>query len=93
MQLPLKLPWDLASPRWASILNPLLASPLTQGQQISVDLVAGANTIYHSLGQAPQGWIVVDVNAAITLFRSQPFNTKTLTLTASAPATASIYIF
>jgi hypothetical protein len=90
-----KLAWELANPKWASSLNPLLALPLVNGQQLDgIILVANKpQNINHSLGQLPKGWYIVDINAAATVYRTQPFNDKTITLESSANATISIWIY
>lgn len=90
-----KLSWEQANPKWAAALNPLLALSLVNGQQIDgIILSAGVPfAVYHSLGQKPSGWFVVDTNAATTVFRTQPFSPKTLTLQSSANATISIWVY
>jgi len=94
MALSPKLTWELANPLWASQLNPLLANPLSSMSIIkNVSLVVGVNTINHFLGQNQQGWILTDITGPATIYRSQPFNNKTLTLTASAACTVSIGVF
>lgn len=98
MQLP-KIPAqdpavNLMQTKWASILNPLLAQPLSASSILSnVALVTGDNTINHLLGRTLQGWIVSDITAASTVYRSQPLNATTLTLNASAPTTVSLLVF
>lgn len=89
------LPWQQASTQWPSTLDPIIANPLLGGQQIdSIILLSGVqNMINHSLGQAPQGWFPVDKNAAANVFRTQPFNSKTITLEADANVTISIWIY
>lgn len=91
--LPLKLPWELAQNRWSSQLNPILANPLNGISIIQVALVAGVNVINHKLGKVQQGWIFTDIDAAITAYRSAPFNNLTLTLTCSGPANVNIGVF
>lgn len=89
-----KLPWNLMNPKLASILNPLLAMPQSSAQLIiGFNLVTGANIIPHKLGRQMQGWSLTDLTATITVYRSAPFNSKTLTLTASGPATVNIEVF
>ena len=93
-ELSTKLPLELMQTRWSSQLNPLLSNVLVQGQLIqNVSLKNGVTTIYHSLGQLPNGWILVDVNGTASIYRSQPFNAQTLTLTSNAAVTVSIWIF
>lgn len=88
------LTWDLAKTRWPSQLNPFLFNPLNQVAILeNVSLQAGVNVLNHMLGQNMQGWFLVDVQGIATIYRSQPFNDQTLTLTVSAPVTVSIGVF
>lgn len=94
MQLPKRLTLIQTQDQWASILNPLLGRPTNNGSLLTnIELKSGTNVINHLLGQTQQGWIITDINAAVTVYRSAPFNDKTLTLTASGPATVSIEVF
>jgi hypothetical protein len=80
--------------QWTGQLNPVLANPTTNLSLLqNVAIKTGVNTINHLLGQTQQGWIVTDINAAVTLYRSQPFNDKTLTLVSSGPATISLAVY
>jgi len=93
-RLPLRLPWNQAEDRWATALEPILALPPNQGILLKdVKLSTGANTVNTYLGRQAQGWIVTDQTAAATVYRSQPFNSLTLTLTSSAPTTVSLWVF
>lgn len=79
---------------WASSLDPVLACKLVNGIMLpNITLAAGANTINHKLQRNPQGWLIVDNNAAVTIYRSQPFNQTTLTLTSSGTAIVSIWVY
>jgi hypothetical protein len=94
MQLPQSLPWDLASFKWSSILNPLLANPLNQVIIVkNVFLKNGSTTFNHGLGRTPQGWFLVDINGSANVYRGASFNELTLTLISSAAVTASIGVF
>lgn len=92
-----KLSWDLANPRWASILNPLLANPLVNGRILQDEEVAsGRNIINHGLGRKLQGYIVTLNNANVTFYDSQATNQMpdlTLILNASGAATINLYVF
>lgn len=94
MQLPIKIPYDLMLTRWSSILNPLLANPLS-GVSILPDVVlsTGNNKIPHLLGRMQQGWFLTDIDAASTIYRYLPFSTNFLYLNASAPVTVNIGVF
>jgi hypothetical protein len=96
MAIPLsyKLEWVQANPLWASTLNPIIANPLN-GTTIlkSIELTNGVTVVNHLLGRLMQGWFIVDINAAATIYRSQPMNNLTLTLTSSAAVTVNIGVF
>jgi hypothetical protein len=92
-----KLPWELANPKWAAGLNPVLGNPLVNGRLInSVDVVNGVNVINHGLGRSLQGYFVIMNNAPVTFYDSQATNPRpslTLILNASGAATISLYVF
>lgn len=93
-QLPLIDPTDKLQQRWKSVLDPLLAKELTQGNLLqNISLLSGDNILSHRLGRMMTGWFVVDQNAGVTLYRSAALNDKTLTLNASAPVTVSLWVF
>jgi len=94
MQLPLKLTMDLMQTRWKSLLDPILENPINSISIIeNVALVIGNNVINHRLGRKQQGWLILDIDAASTIYRSADFNDKTLTLNASAAATIKLGVF
>lgn len=101
MQLPLKLTPDLMQTRWKSILDPVIDSvnslqemPLNNIVILNnVALAIGNNVITHGLGKIPTGWIILDVNAATTIYRSAAFNLTTITLNSSAVATVKLGVF
>lgn len=92
-----KLPWELANPKWAATINPVLSNPLLNGsllQNISVD--SGTNTINHGLGRKLQGYFVSMNDSAVTFYDEQQLNSRpqlTLLLVASGAATISLYVF
>jgi hypothetical protein len=80
--------------QWRAILNPVLASPLTNPRIINnITLKVGPNVINHGLQQIQQGWIIVDQTASSMIYRSAPLNELTLTLTASAVCNISLLVF
>lgn len=86
--------FQLMQSQWASQLNPVLANPMTNMSILqNIALTTGTNIINHKLGRVQQGWILTDVNAAITVYRSKPFNATTLTLVSSGSATVNIAVF
>ncbi len=94
-QLSTQLPWELARTRWPAQLNPILANPMLAGNQL-VDIVLTAATpmaINHYLSRMLQGWILIDNSADANVWRSAPQTKFTLTLTASADTTVSLWVF
>lgn len=89
-----KLDWQLANPIWASQLNPIIASPLSSSRIIkNYPLINGVTIINHGLGRLMQGWFIVDITAAATIYRSQPLNGSTLILTSNAAVICDIGVF
>lgn len=85
---------QLIQTKWSSILNPLLAKPISSaGQLKGINLINGVTVVNHLLGRTMQGWIITDSDAASTIYRSQPFNNLTLTLTSNAACTVDIMVF
>lgn len=94
MQLPTKLQPDMQTTKWKSILDPLLRNQLNSVSILNnIELVIGNNKIAHKLGKKPQGWMILDINAASTIYRSQDFDDLFLTLNSSAVATISLGVF
>lgn len=94
MALPQKLPLDLMQTQWASQINPVLSNPMNSISVLSdVALNNGKTVINHLLGQKMQGWFLVDIQGAATVYRSAPLNGLTLTLTSNAAVTVSIGVF
>jgi hypothetical protein len=80
--------------KWKAQLDPVLANPTTNLVIIkNVALINGASTINHVLQRMQQGWILMDVNGAATIYRSADFNSLTLQLTSNAAVTVSIGVF
>lgn len=89
-----KIDWALANPKWAAELNPFLSNPLNDVSILkNVVLMTGTNVINHLLGRVQQGWFVLDINGAVTIYRSAPFNNLTLSLSSSGNVTVSIGVF
>lgn len=89
-----KIDWNLANPLWAQALNPIISNLILSGIPITnVILNNGETIINHGLGRLMQGFSVTDINGAATVYRSAPFNSKTLTLTSSALVTVNLWVF
>jgi hypothetical protein len=93
VRLPLNLDWSLAQIRWSSLINPLLANPLSSLIILDCSLNIGSNVINHKLGKIQQGWFLTDINGSAVIYRSAPLNNLTLTLTSSALVQVSIGVF
>lgn len=79
---------------WSTQLNPWIQNPMSQGVYLeNVALANGATQINHKLDRMMQGWMITDINGAATIYRSQPLNSKTLTLTSNAAVTVNLYVF
>jgi hypothetical protein len=82
---------------WASKLNPVVNQPQSSGVLLKqVSLVAGDNTIDHRLGRNLQGWQIVRIRAAATIYDKQDANqlqSLTLVLNSSAPVVVDIFVF
>ena len=89
-----KLPWELANPKWAAVLNPLLALPIVNGNAVSATLTGSTpQAVPHKLGRMPQGWFLIDNTTNAVVWRTQPFNATNLTLEASATTTVNLWVF
>lgn len=87
-------PLSLMQSQWSTELNPLLKNPSLQNVVLkSVELANGTTVVNHKLGRLPQGWRIVDIDGAAQIYRSQDFNTLTLTLTSDAAVTVSLEVF
>lgn len=94
MQLPLLSDFAALVTRWKSILDPVLKNPLNSISILQDQaLINGVTVINHKLGRAQQGWFILDINGAAEIYRSQPFNDKTLTLTSDAIVTVTLGVF
>lgn len=86
--------FSLMQSQWRAVLNPIIAIPMLQGLQLNdIVLNAGVNVINTRLSRKQQGWLITDIDASSQLFRSAPFNSQTLTLTASSPCTVSLWVY
>jgi hypothetical protein len=94
MSLPLLKSFDLLQNQWKSILDPIVANPIVQGAQLTgIQLNAGQNTVPHKLGRTQQGWIITDIGAVSSIFRTGDFNASNMVLTASAACTVAIWVY
>lgn len=93
-QLSSKLDWDQAQNKWAAVLNPIIANPITNPIILTrITLASGSNVINHKLQRPMQGWMITDLNANVTIYRSAPMNSETITLTSSGAAIINLAVF
>lgn len=85
---------------WPSQLDPLLKDPTNNGILLNGVNNAGislaANTplaINHLLQRTQQGWMLTDINSNANVWRTQPFNTTTLTLESDADVSIKLFVF
>lgn len=83
--------------RWATILDPIINNPITSSSILKgINLAVGSNTVNHLLSRKLQGWTIVRINAATTIYDTQESNgtpDKTLVLVSSAACTVDILVF
>ena len=87
---------SLMQTRWASILNNLLRSPVSEVSMLQeIDLVVGDNTIDHLQERALSGYIVVGMRGGFSQIYDKPSTmpNKTLILNSSAPVTIDLLVF
>lgn len=85
---------SLLQTAWAQQLNPVIQSPTAVPVLLKqIVLATGDNVINTKLGRMQQGWKITDINAAVSIFRSAPFNNLTLTLNSSGPAIINLELF
>jgi len=79
---------------WKARLDPIIANPLLNGQLLSgIRLKQGTNVIDHHLGRLQLGWMLADTDVPYMPYRTQPFNSSTLTLVSSVSAKVSLWVF
>lgn len=95
MQLSSNLNFEQMLTKWSGVLNPVLANLLIQGLPLeNVVLASGVpQTLNHNLGRNQIGFMITDQNAAASIFRTQPFNSSTITLQANANVTINLWNF
>lgn len=82
---------------WATQLNPVLALPQSKGVILTrVSLQIGDNVIDHRLDRNLQGWQLIRVRAAATIYDKQDTNqlkSRTLVLNSSAAVVVDLFVF
>lgn len=83
-----KIQANTRSATQSSRSNPLNSGTILQG----INLSAGSNVIPHKLGQKLQGWFIVDINAASSIYKTES-NDKTITLNSSVACVVNLFVF
>jgi len=82
---------------WSAIINPIINRPQNSSTILkSVVLASGDNIIPHTLNRALQGWNIVRIRAAATIYDKQDDNdnpTVSLVLNSSAAVTIDLEVF
>jgi len=82
---------------WSALINPFLSAPeLNTTFLQNIALVSGANSVNHKLGRKLQGWYVVRLRGAATIYDTQDKNNNpelTLSLVSSASVTVDLVVF
>jgi hypothetical protein len=97
MSLPQRLPLPQMQTTWSTALDPIIANPLVNGQLLTNQaLINGTTVINHKLARKLQGWLIVGINAAATIYDNQATNQTpqlTLSLTSNAACIVSLWVF
>jgi hypothetical protein len=93
VNLPLRLSLQQTQTQWSALLNPVLVNILLNGHLIKAHLINGVTVVNHGLGSNMNGWIISDQDGAAQIYRSQPLNDKTLTLTSNAAVNVALWVF
>ncbi len=73
-------------------INVIESKPFQGGNLLTgVSLAVGANSIPHKLGRQLQIWVIADINAAPTLYKTSA-DTKFLNLQCSAQCVVSLWV-
>lgn len=95
--LPQKLNLTDMQTTWATQLDPIIKSPVTNPTILkNVPLVVGSNTINHKLGKALQGWQISRQRGPAAIYDLQdanPYPTLTLTLVSSAVVSVDLVVW
>ena len=76
-----------------NVVNGLVSNSLQHGVFLEASLTAASSTaVNHMLGRPLQGWIIVDISAAASVWKSSSTN-NVLNLQTSADCNVKLYIF
>lgn len=73
-------------------LVPIQKSPFVGGVLLTgISLKTGSNAVLHTLGRTPTLWVICDINASQTIYRTT-WDTTNINLTASGAVTISMWV-
>jgi hypothetical protein len=76
----------------SAAIQPIDTAPLTRGNLLTnLPLTSGSNSIAHKLGKVPTRWVITDIDAAVTVYRSS-WDNAYINLTASGACTISLWV-
>ncbi len=88
---------SLLETKWKSLLDPMLGNPSLQSTILSnVSLINGTTAVNHRLGRKLQGWRIVRIKAAATIYDNQdsnPHQDLTLILISNAAVVVDLEVF
>lgn len=73
-------------------IQQLIPNPFIVGNIIEISVSTTATAFNHNLQSTPSGWIILDKNANVDVWRTA-WNDKTITLDATGSATIKLWIF
>lgn len=75
-------------------VDDIAKAPLAGGNEVSFDLASGDNKIPHKLGRKWRRWVVVDIDAAVSIYAptAQDLPAKFLTLNSSGTAKVKVVV-
>lgn len=74
-------------------LSELELTPGIRSKPITLKTIANQKfTIRHELGRVPAGWLVIDCNRQLSVWRSGPMDTKTIELMADQDAEMTLVL-
>jgi hypothetical protein len=77
----------------AKVVNPLEVQPLAGGNMLKdVALTTSQTSVPHKLDHTPQFFIISDINANATVWRSATSDSQYIYLTASASCVVSMWV-
>lgn len=68
-------------------------SPGGDGSFVEAAVSTTQTSVEHTLGRVPTGWLIVDADAGVVVYRSGEMTSTFLPLTANGPANVKVWVF